>query len=243
MTAEEAAAFRFCCECPAAVILTLWPSGGACRSMAREYLEQCGATVVHERAVGLRRHAAELAVRALYHGEDWLESNCWYEEQPLPGGPPDGPHAGAKWKTALCFRTGGSKEGGKGADDDDFQLHVFVVDAENAPTLWNKKYSTRSKMARVSGNPGNSCMHITDSQATLPSSGAGSGYDCDASYAFACAKVLLHPSGVKFLNETCADPAMREAPHWTEFESWLSSREGQTAPFTPSGVGGDNGPT
>ena len=244
----EEAAFRFCCECPAAVILTLWPSGGACRGMAREYLEKCGANVVHEQTVGLRRHAAELSVRALYAGESWLESNCWYEEQPLPEGPPDGPHAGAKWKTALCFRTGdGSGEESNGAYDDDgvddFQLYVFVVDAGNAPLLWQEKYTTRSKMARVSGHPGNSCMHITDSQAggvldAGAAPGAGSGFDCDASYAYACAKVLLHPSGVKFLNETCEDPAMREAPYWTEFEKWLSSCEQKTTPFAPSGAGG-----
>ena len=33
-----------------------------------------------------------------------LETNGRYTEQPLPGGPPDGPYAGAKWKRALCFR-------------------------------------------------------------------------------------------------------------------------------------------
>lgn len=27
-------------------------------------------------------------------GEDWLETNCWYMEGPLPEGPPDGPFAG-----------------------------------------------------------------------------------------------------------------------------------------------------
>ena len=48
---------------------------------------------------------AELGlVMALYDGEDWIESNCWYAEQPLESGPPPGPCAGAKWKRALCFR-------------------------------------------------------------------------------------------------------------------------------------------
>jgi hypothetical protein len=34
-------------------------------------------------------------------GEDWIHSNCWYQESNLPEGPPPGPFAGAKWKAAL----------------------------------------------------------------------------------------------------------------------------------------------
>ena len=53
-------------------------------------------------------------------------------------------------------------------------------------------------LARASGNPGNSCIHITDEQTegVLSAARAGararaSGMACDDSYAFACARALL----------------------------------------------------
>lgn len=223
---EIAAALRFCCEDPAAVVLTLWPSGCGCTAMAREYLEECGAKVLLEREVPVARHAAVLVVRALYHGEEWLDTNCWYDEQPLEDGPPSGPHAGAQWKRALCFKVS--------TDNDDdgccFRMRVFVVDAKFAQSLWSKKYGVRAAMARKSGNPGNSCMHITDFQGkALDGStrrGSAGGYTCDESYAFHCGRCLLLPSSLHFLNSTCAEfPGCAEGLVWSSYMDWLSDKE------------------
>ena len=151
-------ALEFCLTSPNAVILTLWPSGGQkCVDMAKDYLKTCGAEVKFYQTIEIKSHAAVPVVRALYHGEDWLESNCWYHEQPLATGPPDGPHAGAKWKKELCFKRTED-------DTENYVLRIFVVNSKNSTSLWRKKYSTRAEMARKTGNPGNSCMHITDSQ-------------------------------------------------------------------------------
>ena len=148
--------------------------------------------------IKVKKHAAVPVVRALYHGEEWLESNCWYNEQPLDTGPPEGPHAGAKWKKELCFK-GSLKE----EEQDGYVLHIFVVDARNATSsLWTMKYSTRSAMAKKTGNPGNSCMHITDSQSRViarESGGNPGGYSCDDSYAFNCARTLLDKDSLSFL--------------------------------------------
>ena len=62
---------------------------------------------------------------ALYDGEDWLESNCWYMEQPLPEGPPSGPLAGAKWKHALCFKG-------------DYEPHAIVTDVSDVSSSLSK---------------------------------------------------------------------------------------------------------
>merc|ERR1712216_702278 len=91
---------------------------------------------------------------AMYWGGDWLESNCWYHEQPLEElglEKPTGVWSGAKWKAALCFR-------------EEAPMYVFVVNAKNAPGLWYQKYHVRAEMATHSGNAGNSCMHLTDDQ-------------------------------------------------------------------------------
>ena len=56
-------------------------------------------------------------------------------ESPLPGGPPSGPFAGAKWKAALAFRQ-------------DAPMHVFVVDAAGAPSVWSSKYMIREKLRK-----------------------------------------------------------------------------------------------
>ena len=95
-----------------------------------------------------------LTVMALYNGEEWLESNCWYMEQPLPTGPPTGPFAGAKWKRALCYR-----------NDADHRPHACVCDVSACGgSLWSSKYGIRRTLANKSGNPGNSCIHLTDEQ-------------------------------------------------------------------------------
>ena len=113
-------ALEFCLISPNAVILTLWPSGGEkCVDMAKDYLKSCGAEIKFYKTINIKSHAAVPVVRALYHGEDWLESNCWYHEQPLKTGPPDGPHAGAKWKKELCFK---SNE----VDPESYVLHIFI---------------------------------------------------------------------------------------------------------------------
>ena len=221
MDADKARALEFCISSPDAVVLTLWPSGyDMCQEQAREYLSECGAKITYETDVTILEHAALHVVRAMYHGEEWLESNCWYEEQPLESGRPDGPHAGAKWKKELCFRTLNS--------DSVYALRVFVVDAKDARnTLWSSKYSTRSRMATTSGNPGNSCMHLTDDQAGVvlrkdahvPATGMG----CDDSFAYQCARCLLSEESLHFLNKSCADPEVPESgAMWAAYNKWLS---------------------
>jgi len=64
---------------------------------------------------------------------------------------------------------------------------------------------------RQVGSLGNSCLHLTDDQAGALAkwrSGDGvvhgGGYECDSSYAFHCARVLLNPMSVEFLNSGAA---------------------------------------
>ena len=212
-------AFDFCLTSPNAAILTLWPSGGkACVDMAKEYLQSCGAARIYYTSIELSQHAALPVVRALYHGEEWLESNCWYQEQPLETGPPQAPHAGAKWKKELCF---------KNSENDNYPktyiLHVFVVDVKSTSSIWRRKYSTRAEMARKTGNPGNSCMHITDSQANELSKArcSSGGYSCDDSFAFHCARVLFDENSLFFLNTVCEDEEKMDK-YWDKYTNWLS---------------------
>ena len=135
-----------------------------------------------------------LVALALYNGEDWLETNCWYYEQPLFSGPPPPPHAGAEWKKALCF---------KGPDQS--TLKTFVIDTSSTSgSLWREKISIRSDLAASTGNLGNSCIHLTDSQEGLSFSedakAAWSGFACYDSYECVCARALLEPSSLSFLN-------------------------------------------
>ena len=104
-------------------------------------------------------------------------------------------------------------------------------------SLWSDKYQLRAQLARDSGNPGNSCIHLTDRQteavlarrgASLPTGGGG-GMSCDESYGFgganpdpgrwhwpltlttdpepttrygfSCARALLHPASLEWLNQ------------------------------------------
>lgn len=98
---SAAAALRFCATSTDAVVLTVWPSGTGQLKDVEQWLTGAQAKVLYSAPVELTSQAAELlTVMALYDGEEWLESNCWYMEQPLPSGPPSGPFAGAKWKQA-----------------------------------------------------------------------------------------------------------------------------------------------
>ena len=223
ITTSPAAAVAFCATSPSACVLTVWPSGTGELNSVREWLDSTGACLVYEAAVPLTTQTAELAsILALYDGEEWLESNCWYMEQPLETGPPTGPCAGAKWKHALCFRNDHSRH-----------PQALVVDVSTATTsLWRAKYTIRCSLAEQSGNPGNSCMHLTDEQsdATLVAYRAGhrqsnSGMACDGSFAYTCARALLHPASLDWLNSRdlqgmgLGSAEFRQA--WGRYTAWL----------------------
>ena len=206
-------ALKFCRTHNTACILTVWPSGMAELSTARQWLQDVGGNIVHEARIEVPPAASFLYVMALYAGEDWLESNCWYGEQPLPGGRPSGPFPGCQWKRELCFAEGCGSA-----------MHALVFDAAGCPDVWTEKYAFRAQMASRTGNPGNSCIHLTDDQSRvlrLPPaeaalSGGGDGMACDASFAYVCARALLNPLSRHFLDVTCAPD--EDAPG----ESWRS---------------------
>jgi hypothetical protein len=226
---SASSAIAFCQSSPSAAVLTVWPSGTGCLDPVHEWLETSGAEVVHSSAVPLSSSVAELlAVMALYDGEDWLE-------QPQPQGPPGGPYPGAEWKRQLCFNNAKSRE-----------PHLLVLDTSTvvaASSLWSSEYRVRSQLATLSGNPGNSCIHLTDRQdeSVLADYQAGARRDralaagqggtaCDSSYAYSCARALLHPASVKWLNSAAlglAEPAslgggtFRAA--WSRYTRWLHS--------------------
>ena len=119
MRSPAQSALRFTASSPAAVVLTVWPSGTGELATVRAWLEGTAARIVHEQPVPLTTELSELlTVMALYEGEAWVESNCWYSEQTLPTGPPEAPYAGAKWKRALCFRNAAASR----------EPHCFVLD-------------------------------------------------------------------------------------------------------------------
>ena len=70
-------ALAFCRSSKTAVIATVWPTAYSQVNEARRWLADSGAEILHEESVELRPEAAVPAMLALYHGEDWLESNCW----------------------------------------------------------------------------------------------------------------------------------------------------------------------
>lgn len=211
-------ALAFCRASKTAVIATVWPTAQSQVAEARAWLVGASCEIVHEQAVDLRPAAAVATMLALYHGEEWLESNCWYLESPLPEGPPAGPFAGAKWKAALAFR-------------EEAPLHVFVVDVADAPRLWTGKYAIREKLRQAVDSLGNSCLHLTDDQAGALAKwrggdgvARGGGMMCDSSYAFHCARVLLNPMSVDFLNSGAASD-VEAADFRSRFEAytnWLS---------------------
>ena len=238
-------ALRFAAESEHAVVLTAFPG---CQEphlqLVRDWLgalEDVG--VILEKKVVIETRAAQiLAVLALYAGEEWLVSNCWYHEQPLATGEPEGAYPGAQWKRDLCFR------------GDEAEVTVFVLYVgKGKPSPWKAKYAFRSRLSSLTGRPGNSCIHITDRQprggsssedvarereravaaaalAATPQELAAANVtrgsmSCDASYAFACARALLHPSSLSFLKEQAAggdaigSEAFKKA--WAEYISWL----------------------
>merc|ERR1712216_474273 len=214
--AERASALAFCRESPTAVIATVWPTAHSQVSAARAWLDTTGCTLVHEASVYLSPQAAVPAILALYHGEEWLDSNCWYMESPLPEGPPQGPFAGAKWKAQLAFR-------------EDAPMHVFVLDAAWASRLWSSKYAIREKLRASVGSLGNSCLHLTDDQSDALNAWRqghgvlhGGGYECDSSYAFHCARVLLNPQSVSFLNKQTDVNSPAFSSRFQAYSSWLA---------------------
>lgn len=73
-----------------------------------------------------------------------------------------------------------------------------------------------NRMREAVGSIGNSCMHLTDDQSReleMWRSGQGTqskggGMACDSSYAYHCARILLNPYSIAFLNElasSCVD--------------------------------------
>ena len=234
----SAAALRFCATSPAAIVLTVWPSGTGHTDLVRDWLSDANVRILYEAPVELNTEISELlTVMALYDGEEWLESNCWYSEQPLPSGPPEGPWAGAKWKRALCYR-----------NQDDRRPHAFVADISGASSsLWSGKYTIRRKLASLSGNPGNSCIHLTDEQGETVLSGGrrtAGGMGCDDSYAYACARALLHPASLTWLNSGAGGLAEKDLggasfrQAWRRYTGWLhepvdADAEDQSFPPAP----------
>lgn len=218
-------AIQFCKATPSARVACVWPTGHSQVDTARAFLTEQGGELVHEASVALAEHAHVLLVMALYHGEEWLTSNCYYYESPLPTGPPEGPFAGARWKEELAFRPA--------PDGTVPPLHVFVFDAKECRRLDSDKYSCRSNMASAVGAPGNCCLHLTDDQSDElrkpAAADAVTSIDsgCSSSWAFHCARCVLHPASVKFLNECSIGGALTDPAFVSRFEqyaSWLCDR-------------------
>jgi len=254
---------------PNAIVLTLWPSAIGYENnknndqtqtqqidVAKLYLQRSGAALLYESALEIPETVSTLLVMAMYWGEDWLKSNCWYQEQPLeelgiPGltrqSCSDSSWPGAQWKKELCFRqqqqqqksttttTLGEEREEKKTKTKTKTMYILIADVGNAPRsgsnnnntntinkkrgrLWSDKYLVRAMMARDTGHAGNSCMHLTDDQSGIVArssivtdttsrnnnnnkgDGSGSGgMECNASYAFACARLLLNHQALEFL--------------------------------------------
>lgn len=193
--------------------------------VARSYLRNSHVNILHESSIEIPIESSTLLIMAAYWGEDWLRTNCWYGEQPLEElgmEHPTGSWPGAKWKKELCFRQDGlGSTTTTAAETGTMRMHVFVavVGGGDGPgrrrRIWADKYSVRAAMARDTRNAGNSCMHLTDDQSSqiiqihdrtnenLSGRHGGGGTDCNASYAFACARCLLNPLAMEFMTE-CA---------------------------------------
>lgn len=71
-------ALSFCRSSHHAVVATVWPTAAASQvDVARDWLVKSGAEVMYESEVDIQQGAGPLACMALYHGEDWLQTNCW----------------------------------------------------------------------------------------------------------------------------------------------------------------------
>ena len=212
-------AIRFCQSSKSAVTLCVWPSASSPEEIS--YVKQkiqnyIGAKILYEAKLALLPHTAPLIMMAVYDGEDWLRTNCWYMEQPLKEGKPTGAWPGAKWKGALCFQ-------------EEQPMHIFVLDVSSAKQdLWSEKYSLRSELSQRTGYMGNSCMHVSDDQSMAVSSNVShsGGYSCDESYAYHCCRIFLHPFVEAYLNKTCKDLNLDDSDSiekckFPEFLKWL----------------------
>ena len=149
MRSPAQSALRFTASSPAAVVLTVWPSGTGELATVRAWLDSTAARIVHEQPVPLKTELAELlTVMALYEGEEWVETNCWYSEQTLPTGPPEAPYAGAKWKRALCFRNAAASRA----------PHCFVLDV--SPCLRSLWLGSGKQQKLTSSMEGYIHMHV-----------------------------------------------------------------------------------
>jgi hypothetical protein len=98
-------------------------------------------------------------------------------------------------------------------------------------------------LRREVGALGNACVHLTDDQSAAVATwqrgggdsggGGGGGYECDSSYAYHCARVLLDESSVAWLNAADATSPVYEA-RFQGYAEWLSN------PFDSS-IGGAPG--
>jgi hypothetical protein len=62
-----------------AAIVTVWPSGTNHLQQVSNWITKFDTPIVHEGYVNIENELAEkLTIMALYDGEEWLESNCWY---------------------------------------------------------------------------------------------------------------------------------------------------------------------
>lgn len=253
-------ALKFARTDPDAVVLSLWPSAiepsihhrkeSEQIRAARSYLGGAGATILHEESLEIPCEGSLplLLVMAAYWGEDWLETNCWYGEQPLEelGLPrPTGSWPGAKWKKELCFRQVSQAGAASFEGEAVMRMHVFVArvpsgndNSYRRGRIWSEKYSARASMARETGHAGNSCMHLTDDQSRIVNSplsrklSGGRGMDCNASYAFCCARLLLNPMAMKFLVDASRtiprDQDLVAKPfldRFARFCEWLGDRD------------------
>ena len=103
-------------------------------------------------------------------------------------------------------------------------------------SLWSEKYAVRAAMSRHSGNAGNACMHLTDDQTTAMRGGRQRGLDCNSSYAFACARALLHPQSLAFLRSLSEELETLDelgVAHMAKYCAWLSDVTFDDAVATP----------
>mmetsp|Transcript_11223 Transcript_11223/g.12346 ORF Transcript_11223/g.12346 Transcript_11223/m.12346 type:complete len:198 (+) Transcript_11223:739-1332(+) len=96
-------------------------------------------------------------------------------------------------------------------------MYILIADVGNASGSNNNNINNKRGQALDTGHAGNSCMHLTDDQAGIVGrvvTGTNSrnkynnnkgnasfsgGMECNASYAFACARLLLNHQAMEFL--------------------------------------------
>eukprot|EP00943_MAST-04B_sp_MAST-4B-sp1_P008395 g8395.t1 len=228
-------AIKFCQTSEHAVTICIWPS--AANETIIQYVKKClendiGADIIYETKLYLEPHTSALIMMAVYENEEWLESNCWYNEQPLKDGKPSGAWPGAKWKGKLCFQ-------------EDQPLHIYVADVSNAKkSIWDAKYYLRSELSKRSGYFGNSCMHVSDDQSTIIAarkqegvtndrqSIISHGFSCDDSYAYHCCRIFLNPLVANYLNVECKqlnldETNFMEKYKFLQFLEWLKDENVQ----------------